>query len=92
MVVLTSISYIICFYYKILKPFALNPLYNKIFRPFFKDIEKSCIGEHLPKVAWFIAIGLAVAFVVYDSLDEPIRLASGGGLIGFIFLGYVFSV
>jgi len=48
--------------------------------------------RYIPKIIWFIVIACAVAFVVWDSSDEPMRIASGGGLIGFIFLGYIFSV
>ncbi|CAG2121265.1 unnamed protein product, partial [Medioppia subpectinata] len=51
----------------------------------------SFVFRHLSKIVWFIVITICVVFVVIDSLDEPIRLASGGGLIGFLLIGYIFS-
>ncbi|CAG2177703.1 unnamed protein product, partial [Oppiella nova] len=44
--------------------------------------------RHLSKIIWSIIIACCIIFVVIDARDEPIRLASGGGLIGFIIIGY----
>lgn len=88
--VITSLAYLVALYYLVLKKYVIIPLYKKGIKPCMKT---SPIPKKLAtKIVWLIIIASAVAFVVYDSIDEPLRIASGGGLLGFVFLGFIFSV
>ncbi len=90
--IITSISYFIALYYIALRRFIVLPLYRRAIRPIMKSDRIPIPKRYIPKIIWLIVIACAVAFVVWDSSDEPMRIASGGGLVGFVFLGYIFSV
>lgn len=43
------------------------------------------------RVSWCTVFSCIVAFLVWDTWDRPYRLVSAGGLLVFVFLGYLCS-
>ncbi|XP_054161152.1 solute carrier family 28 member 3-like [Oppia nitens] len=92
LVVLTSIAYLIGLYYTVLKRLVVRPVYRHIIRPIAKTRGTCLLVRHASKIVWSVAIAGALVFIVWDSLStEPLRLASGGGLLAYILIGYMFS-
>lgn len=95
LIILTTIAYFIILYYIVLKKYVVKPLYRIAIRPVTRVIEDIPMPtKYKSAVFWAAIMMAATAFVLYDTLavtNEPNRLASGAGLLGFLLLGYIFS-
>ena len=89
---LTAATYAVLLYRLLFKPYIF-PLISGLLKS--SDLlPKLSTGQRLRvKVAtWLVVLAALVAFIVYNAWNEWTRLYSGAGYLGFILLGFIFSV
>lgn len=64
---------------------------GKILAPTFSKSRGSKLTRYCSIAIWGLLICAVIGFVIWDARREKIRLVSGAGIFGFVFLGYLFS-
>lgn len=92
--ILTILAYIILLYQYLLKPYLLKGLAKKwqTDDSWLKVFFSSQRLLALKIVAWVLVLGAIVGFIVFNAWHEKERLYSGAGYLGFVLLGFIFSV
>ncbi len=80
-------------------------LHRLLFKPYIFRLISGLLksSDLLPKLSaghrlrvkvatWLVVLAALVAFIVYNAWNEWTRLYSGAGYLGFILLGFIFSV
>ena len=80
----------ICLFYSLIKNCCGHTIHDKVMRPMNRRVTK----KHKTLVKWTFSLLFVVfagAWVIRDSVKEPLRLVSLAGIVSFVFIGFLFS-